>query len=285
MKEEVIEVKYYYIKKASVKVEYIDKETGEKLTEDIYIYGHEKEDYTTEKKEFKKYQLVEEPENAKGKMEIIKNEDGTYTTQIVVTYEYIKQAGGVIEKHICIGTNKILAEEEHKGNIGDKYDIPARKFEGYELVESKLPTNSKGEMTAEKIEVDYYYAKLSKVKVEYIDKETGEKLNTEEIKGYVGDKYETEDKKFDGYELIEIPSNKKGEMKDKEIVVKYYYKKKAEIEIKYLEKGSNYTLAESETKQGYVGDKYETDQKEIPYYKYVESTNNTKGNMQKEKIQ
>ena len=292
MTKEVIEVKYYYIKKASVRVEYIDKDTEEKLTEDIIINGHENDEYETESKEFKEYNLVETPENAKGKMTITKNPDGTYNTETVVTYYYEKekQDAILIEKHIDIKTNKILAEEKHTGKVGDSYNIPSREFNGYDLVtkdengNNMLPQNSKGTMTEEKIEVIYYYEKQAKVRVEYIDKQTGEKLDEEEIKGHEGDPYETEEKEFNGYDLIEVPSNSKGEMKDEEIVVKYYYQRKAEVEVQYIEKDTNYKLAENENIQGYVGDKYETTSKDIPYYKLVEKTENTEGTMTKDKI-
>ncbi len=290
MKEELIEVKYYYIKKASVRVEHIDQETGEKLTEDEIQNGHENDNYTTEKKDFKGYTLVEKPKNATGKMTITQNEDGTYKTETVVTYYYVKQAGGVVEKHIDMDTNKVLAQETHKGNIGEEYNILARKFDGYELVtkdengNNKLPQNSKGEMKAEKIEVVYYYRRLAKVTVEYIDKHTGRLLDKDEIQGKIGETYETQEKQFDGYELVEVPSNGKGEMKEKEIVVKYYYQRKAEVEIRYLEKDTNYPLAENENIKGYLGDRYKTEQKEIAYYKFVESTANTSGNMTENKI-
>ena len=284
MTKEVIEVKYYYIKKASVRVEYIDKETNEKLTEDVIINGHENDEYKTEEKEFKGYNLIETPENAEGKMTITENEDGTYNTEIVVRYYYEKEAGGVKEKHIDINSGKVLAEKEHKGSIGERYNIPSREFEGYDLVEDRLPTNSTGEMAEEEIEVIYYYEKQTKVRVEYIDKQTGEKLDEEEIKGHEGDPYETEEKEFDGYDLIEIPSNSKGEMEEKEIVVKYYYQRRTEVEVQYLEKDTGYKLAENENITGYVGEKYKTEGKEIPYYKFVESTKNTEGEMTKDKI-
>ncbi len=281
-RDEVIEVKYYYIKKAKVIVEYVDETTGEKIAKDETIEGHENDSYKTESKDIEDYTLVKTPENAEGTMIITKNEDGTYNNEITVTYYYKKIAGGVIENHIDIDTGKKLYTEEHKGNVGDEYDIPSKEFEGYDLViedengNSMLPNNSKGEMT-EEIVVNYYYQKQAKVKVEYIDKQTGEKLDEEEIKGHVGDSYETEDKTFDGYELVEQPSNSKGEMTEDEIVVKYYYERKAEVEVKYIEKGTEYEVAEREKINGYVGDKYETEEKEVPYYKFVEKTENWKG--------
>ena len=289
-KDEVIEVVYYYHRKASVRVEYIDKLTGDKLTEDEIIQGHQNDPYETEAKEFEDYVLEKMPDNYKGSMEVTRNEDGSYNTETVVQYYYIPVAGGVKEEHIDISNNKIIIEETHSGKIGDEYDIPPRDIEGYKLVEedeegnSMLPTNAKGQMPEDQITVKYYYIKEAKVIVKYVDKQTGEELHQEEIKGYEGDPYETEAKEFDGYDLIEEPKNKTGEMEDKDITVTYYYAKKAEIEVQYLEKGTNNPLVENESMQGHVGDEYKTEAKEIPYYKFVESTNNTEGTMTEEKI-
>ena len=296
-RDEVIEVKYYYIKKAKVIVKYLEQDDtpedttdNQVLAEEEIIEGHENDNYETEAKEIEGYNLVETPENATGTMVITQNLDGTYNTEIEVVYYYKKVAGGVVENHIDITTGSKLASEEHEGNVGDLYDIPSREFEGYDLVEvdsegnNSLPKNATGTMTEEEIVVNYYYIRQAKVKVEYIDKQTGEKLDEEEIQGHVGDEYTTEEKKFDGYELVEKPSNSTGEMTEQETVVKYYYQRKAEVEVKYLEKGTEYEIASNEIIEGYVGDNYETEQKEIPYYDFVESTDNTNGTMQKDKI-
>ncbi len=290
MTQDLIEVKYYYIKKVKVIVKYIEKDTQTKLAEEEIIEGHENDSYETKEKDIKGYNLVEKPENEKGNMTVIKNPDGTYNTEIEVIYYYKKQAGGVIENHIDITTDKILATKVHQGNVGDEYDIPSKEFEGYDLViedkegNNRLPENAKGTMTEKEIEVNYYYLRQTKIKIEYIDKLTGEKIKEEEIKGHVGDKYETKEKEFDGYELVEKPSNSTGEMKEEEIIIRYYYKRKAEVEIKYIEKDTGYEIKEKETIEGYVGDKYETKEKEIKYYKLVGKTENDKGEMKKDKI-
>ena len=292
MIQELIEVKYYYIKKATVIVKYLEEDDtpedttdNEVLAEEEIIEGHENDSYETEAKDIKDYHLVETPENAKGTMTIIRNPDGTYHTEIEVIYYYKKQAGDIIENHIDITTNKILATQRHQGSVGDAYDIPARDFEGYDLVTDMLPTNRTGTMTEEEIEVNYYYIKRTTVRVEYIDKLTGEKITEDEImQGHVGDSYETEEKEFDGYDLVEKPSNRTGKMTEEEIVVKYYYERKAEVEVKYLEKGTEYEIAQSKIIEGYVGDSYETEQKEIPYYNFVEKTENDKGTMGTERI-
>ncbi len=283
-RDKVIEVKYYYIKKATVVVKYVDENTGEEIEKEEIIEGHENDKYETEEKEIEDYNLTKTPDNSSGTMIITKNPDGTYDTEIEVIYYYKKISGGVIENHIDVDTNKKLATEEHKGNVGDEYDIPSREFSGYDLVTDMLPDNSKGTMKEQEIEVNYYYKKKAKVVVEYIDKGTGEKLDEEEINGHLGDEYKTEEKTFDGYDLIEKPSNGEGEMTEDEIVVKYYYARKTEVEVKYLEKGTEYEVATGETIQGYVGDKYETEQKDVPYYKFVEKTDNWEGKMTEGKI-
>ena len=73
-------------------------------------------------------------------------------------------------------------------------------------------------------------------------------------------------------------------MEEKDITVIYYYAKKTEIEVQYLEKGTNNPLAENEIIKGHVGEEYKTEAKEIAYYKFVESTKNTEGKMEEEKI-
>ena len=297
MTKEIIEVNYYYIKKASVRVQYLEKDdtpnddTDNKvIAKEEIINGHENDNYETKAKEINNYVLVETPENATGKMEVKINEDGSYETETIVRYYYVKQAGGVIEKHIDIDSGEILEEEKHEGKVGDKYEIPAREIEGYVLVKedeegnSKLPTNAKGEMTEEGIEVIYYYEKLATVKVEYIDKYTGEIIEEEKIEGCVGEEYETTEKEFEGYDLVEKPTNNKGEMTKEEIVVKYYYLRKTEVEIQYIEKETGYMIAEVERIEGHEGEKYETTEKEIEYYNFIEKTENYKGEMTREKI-
>ena len=297
MTKEIIEVNYYYIKKASVRVQYLEKDdtpnddTDNKvIAKEEIINGHENDNYETKAKEINNYVLVETPENATGKMEVKINEDGSYETETIVRYYYVKQAGGVIEKHIDIDSGEILEEEKHEGKVGDKYEIPAREIEGYVLVKedeegnSKLPTNAKGEMTEEGIEVIYYYEKLATVKVEYIDKYTGEIIEEEKIEGCVGEEYETTEKEFEGYDLVEKPTNSKGEMTKEEIVVKYYYLRKTEVEIQYIEKETGYMIAEAERIEGHEGEKYETTEKEIEYYNFIEKTENYKGEMTREKI-
>ena len=73
-------------------------------------------------------------------------------------------------------------------------------------------------------------------------------------------------------------------MTKEEIIVKYYYERKAEVEIQYIEKGTNYQISESGKIEGYVGEEYTTQAKNLEYYKLVGKTENSKGEMGEEKI-
>lgn len=278
MEINTIEVKYYYIKKAEITVKYIDKITGNELTQSIVLNGHEGDTYTTENKTFENYDLVKLPENNSGNM------PGGKTT---ITYEYVHISAGVVERHYDINTNQLLEpEKKHTGHQGDSYTIEAKEFAGYDLVESKSPQNASGTMTIEEIEVNYYYAYQSSVLVKYIDKTTGKEIETKTIHGHEGDSYTTEAKEFTGYDLIEeeIPVNKEGKMTRDETTVIYYYIRTAEVEVKYIDRTTKKEIAEKEMISGHENDKYTTEAKDISYYKLVDQTNNTEGTMKVEVI-
>ena len=94
-------------------------------------------------------------------------------------------------------------------------------------------------MTADPIDVIYYYKRPAKVIVNYYDIDTKEKLVDEiEIDGHQNDDYTTEQKDIEYYEITKVPENKEGKMivtvtkdeNDEEIVddttyVNYYYRK------------------------------------------------------------
>ena len=270
---EPITVTYYYLYKTKATVQYIDKITG-KILEQSTTEGLEGDDFVTESKDFENYILVEEP--AEKTVKMTKEEQ-------VLKYYYSHISGGVIEKHIDIISGQILANEEHKGKEGDDYDIPAKTFEGYDLVEEKLPTNNKGKMTIEPIEVIYYYIYRTKVTAEYIDKITGKKLTEDVItQGHEADDYQTERKKFDDYKLIEVPENADGKMTKEDITVTYYYVHiSGGVIVNHIDIKTNKQLKDESKIEGYEGDYYETHEDEFEGYDLVKETypDNANGKM------
>ena len=280
MKKEETVVNYYYIKRGKVTVKYIDKITGQELTDNIVIEGHEGDDYETEEKKFDGYTLEKVPEDAKGKIE---------AEPKTVIYYYLHNSAGVKVNHYDIETGEKLAEEEIiEGHEGDNYETKEKEIEGYDLVKDSYPENAKGKMTIEETKVDYYYIHKAKVTVKYIDKNTGEEIEKEEIiEGHEGEKYETEEKKIENYEIEKemYPQNTKGTMTKEDIEVIYYYKIKTEVISKYVEKETVKEIEEKEIIKGYEGEEYKTNKKDIKNYILIEEPKNKEGKMTKDPIE
>ena len=169
--EDILIIQYYYVREANVKVVYVDKNTGEEIkimTQDGIsettenILGYEGKTYDTIEKSFDNYSIVKEmyPNNARGKMAVLVDSNGTYNNETLVKYYYVEKSAGVVEKHIDSETNTIIKEIKHEGNVGDKYVISESKFDGYEILKDKYPTNKEGTMTKEQIVVEFYYKKV-----------------------------------------------------------------------------------------------------------------------------
>ena len=262
-----IEVIYYYIYKSKVTVQYVDKNTGEKLTEDEVQNGHEKDAYITDRKTFDDYKLVEVPANADGEMT---KED------ITVTYNYVHTSGGVIVNHVEVNTNKqLLDETKQEGYEGDPYETHEENIPGYTLVKEKYPENAKGIMAREETRVTYYYVKNTEVNIKYIDKETGEEITEKtNIPGKEGENYTTEPKDIPGYDLVEEPENKDGTMAAEPIDVIYYYRRPAKVITRYIDQETNEEIATEEKQEGHQNDEYTTEAKDIKYYKLIATPDN-----------
>ena len=272
MKVEPVEVIYYYIYRSKVTAEYIDKNTGEKLTEDVTQNGHEGDNYTTERKTFDDYKLVEVPSNADGSMT---KED------IKVTYYYVHISGGVIVNHIDIKTGKqLLNETKEEGYEGDPYETHEENIPEYDLVKEKYPENAVGKMTIEPTRVTYYYIKKTEVNVKYVDKETGEEIDEPtNIPGHEGDDYTTEPKDVPGYDLVEEPENKDGTMTADPTEVIYYYKRPAKVIVNYYDIDTKEKLADEIEITGHQNDDYATEPKDIKYYEIAKIPENKEGKM------
>ena len=296
-----ITVTYYYLQNTKATVRYVERnpETHEivkDLEEPTVKEGLVGDEFVTNSKDFVGYKLVESPE--KTTINLSKEEQ-------TLIYYYEPVYTGLIENHIDDKTGKILETETHEIQVGEDYNIPSKEFEGYDLVEEKLPTNAEGTMGEELVTVNYYYIKKAVLEVNYIDRETGKPLAeqiTDETK-HEGDEYTTEQKTFDNYDLVEVPSNATGTMKvetdeegnitnNKTIVTYYYAKKSAGVEEHHIDILTGKDIEEPTLHEGHVGDEYDIKAKEFLSYKLVEADEegnsmlpeNSKGTMTEEKI-
>ena len=122
MEHDTIIVEYYYVRPAKVIVNYIEQATGKELSEKVEMNGYDGEDYVTEAKEVKYYNLVKEPENKAGKyaINVVIDEDGKEIVDdtIIVNYYYEKKNFNLtIDKNI----NSIIVngkEQVVNGKLG-----------------------------------------------------------------------------------------------------------------------------------------------------------------------
>ena len=294
-------VTYYYLQNTKATVKYVerDPETHEivKDLEEPYTQeGLVGDEFVTNAKAFIGYELVESPEETTIKM--------TKKEQTLIYY-YEPVYTGLVENHIDDKTGKILYTEVHDIQVGEEYNIPSKEFEGYDLVESKLPENAEGIMGEELVTVNYYYIKKAVLEVNYIDKLTGEPL-TEQIVDetkHEGDSYTTEEKTFENYDLVATPENATGTMivetdeqgnitNNRTVVTYYYSKKSAGVEEHHIDIRTGEELEEPILHEGHVGDEYNIPSKEFLSYQVVtedeEGNNmlpeNAVGTMTEEKI-
>lgn len=176
-----------------------------------------------------------------------------------------------------IETGLTIKEEVIEGVLGDEYHITSHiDTNQYELV--KAPEKLDGFMNQQVIEVFYEYKiKDAKVEVFYKNQETGEILESIEILGKIGDHYDTNSKlNEDQYELLEVIGEKVGIMNKEKYSIEYLYKRrKARIEIHYIDEKEQ--LIKMENMEGLVGEKYQVQATEIPYYHKVETIGEEEG--------
>ena len=293
-------VTYYYLQNTKATVRYVarDPETHEivKDLEEPYTQeGLVGDKFVTNEKAFIGYKLVESPTN---KTITMAKEEQT------LIYYYEPVYTGLIENHIDDRTGKVLYTEEHQVQVGTEYNIPSKEFEGYDLVETKLPTNASGIMGEELVTVNYYYIKKAVLEVNYIDIYTNKPLTDQIVDNtkHEGDVYTTEQKTFENYDLVEVPSNASGTMvveideegniTNNRTVVTYYYTQRASVEEHHIDILTGEDIEEPTMHNGHVGDEYDISSKEFLSYQLIEEDEegnsmlpaNSKGTMTAEKI-
>ena len=168
------------------------------------------------------------PDNKEGNLRIMLNDDGTYSDEIVVTYYYGPEREVLVKYYDKVTGEEISEETVKIGPDGESYDVSDenKEIEGYTLVEE--PTNPEGVYEETNEPRKFYYAKNTKVRVRYVDKETNTVIDSSEnynIEGYEGKAYSAEKKNFENYNFVEDSGNTEGTMRRDEIQVIYYYAK------------------------------------------------------------
>lgn len=274
--EEDITVTYGYEKKTRtitvLFVEYVDGEMVEIASAETLANLTVGDEYTTHAKTIYGYELIDVPDNAKGRVT---------EKPITVIYVYQKTAAIVKVRYINEAMEDIAPSITIPGHIGDEYTTFAKTIRGYRVM--IIPSNWKGIMSEKETYVNYVY-KVATVTVtaRYIDADTGEPLRNNITKVYpINSEYTTEALEFHGYTLTEMPSNASGIASNEngEIVTYYYTQRDAFVTAKYVTvvDGVEKQISTPVVQTGSVGATYRTAQKDIAGYKFDHVVGETTG--------
>ena len=196
-----------------VQANYIDINTNEKLDTESKS-GPIGEKVTTEAKQIEGYTLVKKPDVE----EFILSENLQ-----VVNYYYSKNTN-IKAKYVDEVTNKEIAQSETiKGIYGDKYTTNKKEIENYDF--TKVEGEPSGTMKGEDKTIIYYYRHKSKITVNYIDEETGEKIDIVNKNVHEGDEFSAEERQYEDYKLTKKPDSQTVTVKKEDITLNYYYKR------------------------------------------------------------
>ena len=272
LNNELQTVNYYYDIPYELNVNYVDINNNQKIADSDTLKYYEGDEYKTTPKEIKDYELVKDSGNTSGKMG---HENKT------VTYYYVYNNAKAKANYIDKITGEKLGEESKVGKEGEKISFEEKDFENYILVEK--PKTNDVTFTKKDQEINYYYKMNGKININYIEKENGEKLATEEKKGIEGDKVTTEEKQFDNYALYQAPKTNEYTIERNEQVVNYYYVHQSQITVNYIDKDTNERLDQINdlVKEGIT---YKTEEKEFENYKIIEKPETNEVTIGKEDI-
>ena len=270
-------VAYIYIKNpvpaADVTVEYVDTE-GKEIHSSQTISGNVGESYDASTE---KYQLTIEGYTL-DQSQLPENNKGVFGEMAqTVTYIYTKNpvpAADVTVEYVDAEGKEVHPSQTISGNVGDPYDASTEqyqlKIEGYTLIQSQLPENSKGLFSETAQTVTYIYTKNSlpaaDITVEYVDTEGKEIHPSQIITGNVGESYDASTEKYqlkiEGYILDEsqFPENLKGVFEETAQTVTYIYTKNsvpaADITVGYVDTEGK-EIHPPQIITGNVGDSYD----------------------------
>ena len=141
----------YVRNKNTVTINYLDKETDEKLAESFTQTAPQGTEYDLSEqanKTIEHYTLDS----------IDSDTIGVLTEDIYINVYYIKNSGKVIVKYVDTEGNELAASESFEGKVQDEYITEAKSINDYELTET--PDNSTGTFTEDDITVIYVYEKI-----------------------------------------------------------------------------------------------------------------------------
>lgn len=218
-KDGVQKVTYIYERIAAepVTVNYVD-ELGNLLADsEILEDGKIGLPYETKPKEIAGWTVKEIPANA----------SGLYTGEAQdVTYIYERAVAQPVTVSYVDGTGQKLADPDIlNGKIGETYETTMKDMNGWQV--KVVPDNATGFFTEEAQDVVYVYERMNAqpVTVKFLQENGEELADSIILQGKIGLPYTTQAKRFNGWQLKEVPTNATGNYTEEVQEVVYIYTK------------------------------------------------------------
>ncbi len=262
-----ITVTYVYNKnKANITVRYVDT-NGNSLGSDV-VTGYVGEDYVATPKEIAGYKPISTTSVTK-----------VYGTDTELTWTYIKQTK-VTVKYIDKTTNNSIDQYNDvvkEYSYGDVYEqFKNETIDGYVYLNTTITGTDTTTVGNDDIVITHYYSPSTKVIVKFLDKNNKnfEVAKQLVIDGYIGKDYTTTAINVDGYTYKgttdDHTNNTNGQMTASTIVVEYYYIKKINITIRYVDLATTRDIVGQDPVSTLYdeGDTIDLKQKDISGYTY-----------------
>ncbi len=244
----------FNLQSAGLKENHIEQYTNKMLDSKIYS-GAIEQTITTAPKSFENHKLVQEPASR-----TVSLKEGMQE----VNYIYAINHNLKVSYLDLYDKIKIAADKSSKLYEGDAFDEKPIDIKDYTFIKADGTTS--GKMPNVDHSITFYYAyNQCKANANYIDKVTGQKLDTASKTGKEQDKVSFEEKKIEGYQLVEKPSSNEVVLNKKEQTINYYYKKIGNIKVNHIDQVSKDILDKDEF-TGLEGDKVKTQSKKFNNY-------------------
>ncbi len=192
--------------------------------------------------------------------------------QCTVTTKYIDEYTG---ESISSDVSNTVLE-------GQTYSTSKIDILGYTY--SKVSGNTSGTVSTSDITVTYYYKKNASVEVIHKDKFTGDILETEEVNGYIGDTFKSDENIYDMYVCVTRPDNESIILTDSKNILTYEYVKLSKVIVIYKDLITNEELSKIvETKK--QGDSFTSEEKSFDNYELFDKPENETITVEREDIE
>ena len=277
----VINLYYRRLNNLSYTVNYYEKNTTTRLRQSKIVEGKSFEDVINSANEVEDIPGYNFSEADKSTLVISSDINANvinlyYTKRTDISYKvnYYIEGTRIKAKESKVVSNKKIGDIVYA--LDERVEIDRYIYRGSEQDSIIIDADTNNNV------INLYYARISNLIVRFLDKNTNEPVRNElRYTSLVGDNYEIGDinTEVEGYELVQSPSSTSGQFAYNDTYLTYYYSRSTYVKVKYLDKGTNEELADTEIINGYVGKQYTTVKKDIPGYNYFNNTGNTSGYM------